>query len=194
MTFREGLSVILAVMETEHSRTASERVGANVRRLRERRRWTLADLSEATASAGPDSRIDEATLSRLENQATTDRRGRPVRAEELELFAAIFSVTVAELLADPTDARRTRFSSAWSRWVQAVFDADEAVVRREQIRQELREIAGDDQTLRLTLLAMDREGYVAGPFVDPDSELGRRIVRDVVNAKNPKKATKKGGR
>lgn len=180
-------------METAQPKTASQRVGSNVRRLRERKGWTLADLSEATGAVGAESHLDAVTLSRIESQTASDRRPRPVRVEELELLSAIFSVTVEELLSDPTDARRSRFSASWSGWVQAVFDADEAVIRRERIFEELTEIAGDDPSLRLTLLAMRREGYVAGPFVDPDSDLAKRIVRDVVTEKNPRKSTKKGG-
>jgi transcriptional regulator with XRE-family HTH domain len=82
-------------------KTASHRVGSNVRTLRTELKMTQADLADAMAKAKFPVHLN--TISKIE------RGDREISVDELEAFARVFGVSTESLLEDAGDPESDRF-------------------------------------------------------------------------------------
>ena len=127
---------------------ARRRAGLNVRRLRQDRGWTHAELSKKLDDHGWP--IERSKLSRIE----TGDRGLDVN--DLLALAAVFETSTDNLLTDPTIAMRAELLEAFNNWRNGYFKRVGAqvqlvVARTEENKAatELREAATDPEARQL---------------------------------------------
>jgi transcriptional regulator with XRE-family HTH domain len=102
----------LSTMESKATmKTASQRLGENIAILRFQRGWRIDDLAEQTKRLGPSFALSSSTISRIETQNPRVDKPRAVRVEELETFAAVFGVSVQDLLIDSAIVDAKRFEA-----------------------------------------------------------------------------------
>jgi transcriptional regulator with XRE-family HTH domain len=102
----------VSTMESKATKkTASQRLGENIAILRFQRGWRIDDLAEQTKRLGPAFALSSSTISRIETQNPRVDKPRAVRVEELETFAAVFRVSVQDLLIDPAIVDAKRFEA-----------------------------------------------------------------------------------
>jgi len=165
------------------TKTASQRLGENVARLRAQREWRIEDLAEQTKLLGPSHALSISTISRIETQNTRVANPRAVRVEELETFATVFAVAVQDLLSDSSSADAKRFEAERTTYLAEMNQARLHTRKANEALDRMRKFAGVDE--EFLEYALHTQHVAEGTYAFLDS---------IVAGSSKKKTTKKGGK
>jgi transcriptional regulator with XRE-family HTH domain len=164
-------------------KTASHRVGSNVRTLRTELKMTQADLADAMAKAKFPVHLN--TISKIE------RGDREISVDELEAFSRVFGVSTQSLLEDAGDPEADRFREDLSNLVAILHELPKTCALLEYLEQGAKEA---EAALRS---ASERRPDLLATLEDAMSAFGRgtrkRSVASVRVAAR-KTTNKKGGK
>jgi transcriptional regulator with XRE-family HTH domain len=147
------MSDSFAIMESRSiSKTASQRLGENVERLRRQRGWRIEDLADQTRRLGASQALSSSTISRIETQNPRVAKPRAVRVEELETFAVVFGVSVQDLLIDCSAVDSERFEAERTTYLSEMRQARLHTRKATEALERMRKLAyGEPEWLEYAL-------------------------------------------